>query len=123
MCLCSSKAKSYDESLKHLEALQELNKEDPKDPKIAMNKAVVEFYKSDQTTVGTLKQTLMAVKNQVIDKIWIVSFLCFYLMLDLFSVNNLGEHRTFVFSQRLGLCVNLSNGVILYLHILVSLCK
>ncbi|XP_047455220.1 CCR4-NOT transcription complex subunit 10 isoform X2 [Mugil cephalus] len=55
-------ARKYDESLKHLEALQELNKEDAK---IAMNKAVVEFYKSDQTTVGTLKQTLMAMKNQV----------------------------------------------------------
>ncbi|XP_063735523.1 CCR4-NOT transcription complex subunit 10 isoform X3 [Eleginops maclovinus] len=52
----------YDESLKHLETLQELNKEDYK---IAMNKAVVEFYKSSQTTTGTLKQTLMAMKNQV----------------------------------------------------------
>ncbi|XP_029308035.1 CCR4-NOT transcription complex subunit 10 isoform X1 [Cottoperca gobio] len=52
----------YDEALKHLEALQELNKEDYK---IAMNKAVVEFYKSSQTTTGTLKQTLMAMKNQV----------------------------------------------------------
>lgn len=30
-----------------------------------MNKAVVEFYKSGQTTTGTLKQTLMAMKNQV----------------------------------------------------------
>ncbi|KAF3691423.1 CCR4-NOT transcription complex subunit 10 [Channa argus] len=52
----------YDESLKHLEALQELNKEDYK---IAMNKAVVEFYKSGQTTTGTLKQTLIAMKNQI----------------------------------------------------------
>ncbi|XP_034084444.1 CCR4-NOT transcription complex subunit 10 isoform X2 [Gymnodraco acuticeps] len=52
----------YDESLKHLETLQELNKEDYK---IAMNKAVVEFYKSSQTTTGTLKQTLLAMKNQV----------------------------------------------------------
>lgn len=58
----SSQAGKYDESLKHLEALQELNKDDYK---IAMNKAVVEFYKSGQTTTGTLKQTLMAVKNQV----------------------------------------------------------
>ncbi|XP_044062433.1 CCR4-NOT transcription complex subunit 10 isoform X4 [Siniperca chuatsi] len=55
-------AGKYDESLKHLEALQELNKEDYK---IAMNKAVVEFYTSGQTTTGTLKQTLMAMKNQV----------------------------------------------------------
>uniref|UniRef100_A0A4W6CK41 CCR4-NOT transcription complex subunit 10 n=1 Tax=Lates calcarifer TaxID=8187 RepID=A0A4W6CK41_LATCA len=55
-------AGKYDESLKHLEALQELNKEDYK---ISMNKAVVEFYKSGQTTTGTLKQTLMAMKNQV----------------------------------------------------------
>ncbi|XP_008301820.1 CCR4-NOT transcription complex subunit 10 isoform X4 [Stegastes partitus] len=52
----------YDESLKHLDALQEVNKEDYK---IAMNRAVVEFYKSDQTTTGMLKQTLMAMKNQV----------------------------------------------------------
>uniref|UniRef100_A0A7N6FCC9 CCR4-NOT transcription complex subunit 10 n=1 Tax=Anabas testudineus TaxID=64144 RepID=A0A7N6FCC9_ANATE len=49
-------AGKYDESLKHLEALQELNKEDYK---ITMNKAVVEFYKSGQTTTGTLKQTLI----------------------------------------------------------------
>uniref|UniRef100_A0A3Q1H1Q0 CCR4-NOT transcription complex subunit 10 n=1 Tax=Anabas testudineus TaxID=64144 RepID=A0A3Q1H1Q0_ANATE len=55
-------AGKYDESLKHLEALQELNKEDYK---ITMNKAVVEFYKSGQTTTGTLKQTLIAMKNQV----------------------------------------------------------
>uniref|UniRef100_A0A3B4TIC4 CCR4-NOT transcription complex subunit 10 n=1 Tax=Seriola dumerili TaxID=41447 RepID=A0A3B4TIC4_SERDU len=55
-------AGKYDESLKNLETLQELNKEDYK---IAMNKAVVEFYKSGQTTTGTLKQTLMAMKNQV----------------------------------------------------------
>ncbi|XP_031593314.2 CCR4-NOT transcription complex subunit 10 isoform X1 [Oreochromis aureus] len=51
-----------DEALRHLEALQELNKEDYK---IAMNKAVVEFYKSGQTTTGLLKQTLMSMKNQV----------------------------------------------------------
>uniref|UniRef100_A0A8C2XN77 CCR4-NOT transcription complex subunit 10 n=1 Tax=Cyclopterus lumpus TaxID=8103 RepID=A0A8C2XN77_CYCLU len=42
----------HDESLKQLDALQDLNKEDYK---IAMNKAVVEFYKSSQTTTGTLK--------------------------------------------------------------------
>ncbi|XP_010769582.1 LOW QUALITY PROTEIN: CCR4-NOT transcription complex subunit 10 [Notothenia coriiceps] len=62
MSCCSSQSGKYDESLKHLETLQELNKEDYK---IAMNKAVVEFYKSSQTTTGTLKQTLMAMKNQV----------------------------------------------------------
>uniref|UniRef100_A0A3Q3JBX5 CCR4-NOT transcription complex subunit 10 n=1 Tax=Monopterus albus TaxID=43700 RepID=A0A3Q3JBX5_MONAL len=39
-----------------------LNKDDYK---ISMNKAVVEFYKSGQTTTGTLKQTLLAMKNQV----------------------------------------------------------
>uniref|UniRef100_A0A3Q2D707 CCR4-NOT transcription complex subunit 10 n=1 Tax=Cyprinodon variegatus TaxID=28743 RepID=A0A3Q2D707_CYPVA len=55
-------AGKYEESLKHLEALQELNKEDYK---IAMNKAVAEFFKSGQTTTGTLKQTLMAMKNRV----------------------------------------------------------
>uniref|UniRef100_A0A665TLH1 CCR4-NOT transcription complex subunit 10 n=1 Tax=Echeneis naucrates TaxID=173247 RepID=A0A665TLH1_ECHNA len=55
-------AGKYEESFKHLEALQELNKEDYK---ITMNKAIVEFYKSGQTTTGTLKQTLMAMKNQV----------------------------------------------------------
>lgn len=60
--LHSSQAEKYDESLKHLESLQELNKEDYK---IVMNKAVVEFYKSGQTTTGNLKQTLIAMKNQV----------------------------------------------------------
>uniref|UniRef100_UPI003AAB58C5 CCR4-NOT transcription complex subunit 10 isoform X2 n=1 Tax=Centroberyx gerrardi TaxID=166262 RepID=UPI003AAB58C5 len=55
-------AGKYDESLKHLETLQELNKEDYK---ITMNKAIAEFYKSGQSTTGTLKQTLMAMKNQV----------------------------------------------------------
>ncbi|KAM9797917.1 CCR4-NOT transcription complex subunit 10 [Neosynchiropus ocellatus] len=52
----------FDESLKHLAALQELTKADYK---IAMNKAVVEFYKSGQTTTGALKQKLLAIKNQV----------------------------------------------------------
>uniref|UniRef100_A0AAQ4PZI0 CCR4-NOT transcription complex subunit 10 n=1 Tax=Gasterosteus aculeatus aculeatus TaxID=481459 RepID=A0AAQ4PZI0_GASAC len=47
----------YDESLKKLDALQELNKEDYK---IALNKAVVEFYKSSQTTTGTLKAEFTA---------------------------------------------------------------
>uniref|UniRef100_A0A8C5G4G1 CCR4-NOT transcription complex subunit 10 n=1 Tax=Gouania willdenowi TaxID=441366 RepID=A0A8C5G4G1_GOUWI len=43
--------KSYDECFKHLTSLQELNKDDYK---ISLNKAVVEFYKSNQTTTGTL---------------------------------------------------------------------
>uniref|UniRef100_A0A8C1R2P2 CCR4-NOT transcription complex subunit 10 n=1 Tax=Cyprinus carpio TaxID=7962 RepID=A0A8C1R2P2_CYPCA len=45
------KAESYDVSLKHLDSLQELNKEDYK---ITMNKAITEFYKSGQTTTSTL---------------------------------------------------------------------
>uniref|UniRef100_A0A4W5LMY3 CCR4-NOT transcription complex subunit 10 n=1 Tax=Hucho hucho TaxID=62062 RepID=A0A4W5LMY3_9TELE len=53
-------AGNYDESLKHLGKLQELNKEDYK---IALNKAIAEFYKSGQTTTCTLKQTLIAMKN------------------------------------------------------------
>uniref|UniRef100_A0AAY4D7C0 CCR4-NOT transcription complex subunit 10 n=1 Tax=Denticeps clupeoides TaxID=299321 RepID=A0AAY4D7C0_9TELE len=56
------KAGNYDESLKHLDGLQELNREDYK---IMMNKAVAEFYKSGQTTTSTLKQTLTVLKNQV----------------------------------------------------------
>ncbi|XP_016334266.1 CCR4-NOT transcription complex subunit 10-like, partial [Sinocyclocheilus anshuiensis] len=56
------KAGSYDESLKHLDSLQELNKEDYK---ITINKAITEFYKSGQTTTSTLKQTLMTLKNQM----------------------------------------------------------
>ncbi|XP_069573325.1 CCR4-NOT transcription complex subunit 10 isoform X3 [Brachyistius frenatus] len=55
-------AAKYEESLKHLEALQDLNKDDYK---VAMNRAVVDFYKSGQTTTETLKQTLVAMKNQV----------------------------------------------------------
>uniref|UniRef100_A0AAY4D6B7 CCR4-NOT transcription complex subunit 10 n=1 Tax=Denticeps clupeoides TaxID=299321 RepID=A0AAY4D6B7_9TELE len=55
-------AGNYDESLKHLDGLQELNREDYK---IMMNKAVAEFYKSGQTTTSTLKQTLTVLKNQV----------------------------------------------------------
>ncbi|XP_016423145.1 CCR4-NOT transcription complex subunit 10 isoform X5 [Sinocyclocheilus rhinocerous] len=56
------KAGSYDESLKHLDSLQELNKEDYK---VTMNKAITEFYKSGQTTTSTLKQTLITLKNQM----------------------------------------------------------
>lgn len=54
---------NYDDSLKHLETLQDLNKEDYK---IAMNKAIAAFYKTGQTTTDTLKQTLLAMKNQVL---------------------------------------------------------
>lgn len=54
-------AGKYEDSLKHLETLQELNKEDYKIP---MNRAVVEFYKTGQSTTGTFKQTLMMLKNQ-----------------------------------------------------------
>ncbi|XP_015212573.2 CCR4-NOT transcription complex subunit 10 isoform X1 [Lepisosteus oculatus] len=53
---------SYDECVKHLEHLQEWNKDDYK---IAMNKAIAEFYKSGQTTTDTLKQALATMKNQV----------------------------------------------------------
>lgn len=45
-----------------------------------MNKAVVEFYISGQTTTGALKQTLMAMKNQVIIEMWVVFFSCFQFM-------------------------------------------
>ncbi|XP_075896822.1 CCR4-NOT transcription complex subunit 10 isoform X1 [Nelusetta ayraudi] len=56
-------AGNYDESIRHLEFLQELNKDDFK---ISMNKAIVEFYKSGQTAIGNLKQSLMAtIKSQV----------------------------------------------------------
>lgn len=88
--LCSSQVGKYDESLKHLEALQELNRDDYK---IAMNKAIVKFYKSGQTTTGTLKQALMSMKNQVTAETWLsvhVEFvfsesyrhtaLCFFMM-------------------------------------------
>uniref|UniRef100_A0A8C9WCI7 CCR4-NOT transcription complex subunit 10 n=1 Tax=Scleropages formosus TaxID=113540 RepID=A0A8C9WCI7_SCLFO len=53
---------NYDESLKHLSSLQELNKEDYK---ISMNKAVAEFYKSGQMTTDCLKQALTAMKHQI----------------------------------------------------------
>uniref|UniRef100_A0AAR2J5Y1 CCR4-NOT transcription complex subunit 10 n=1 Tax=Pygocentrus nattereri TaxID=42514 RepID=A0AAR2J5Y1_PYGNA len=47
-------AGNYDESLKQLESLQELNKEDYK---IAMNKAVAEFYKTGQGNNSTAKES------------------------------------------------------------------
>lgn len=55
-------AGKYEHSLKQLDALQELNKEDYKVP---MNRAVVEFYQSGQTTTGAFKQTLLLLKNQI----------------------------------------------------------
>lgn len=67
ICFVFLQAGKYDESLKHLEALQELNKEDYK---ISMNKAIVKFFKSGQTTTGTLKQSLMAMRNQVTAETW-----------------------------------------------------
>ncbi|MBN3273549.1 CNO10 protein, partial [Polyodon spathula] len=53
---------NYDTCLEHLTSLQEVNKDDYK---IAMNKAIAEFYKSGQTTTVTLKQILAAMKTQV----------------------------------------------------------
>ncbi|RXM34113.1 CCR4-NOT transcription complex subunit 10 [Acipenser ruthenus] len=53
---------NYDTCLQHLTSLQEVNKDDYK---IAMNKAIAEFYKSGQTTTVTLKQILAAMKTQV----------------------------------------------------------
>uniref|UniRef100_A0A672H6F0 CCR4-NOT transcription complex subunit 10 n=1 Tax=Salarias fasciatus TaxID=181472 RepID=A0A672H6F0_SALFA len=54
-------AGNYQESLKHLDALQELHKDDYK---IVLNRAVVEFYHSGQTTTGTLKQALTSINSQ-----------------------------------------------------------
>lgn len=57
-------AGNYDDSIRHLEVLQEHNKDDFK---ISMNKAIAEFYKSGQTAIGNLKQSLMAtIKSQVV---------------------------------------------------------
>ncbi|XP_039592278.1 CCR4-NOT transcription complex subunit 10 isoform X1 [Polypterus senegalus] len=53
---------NYDLCLQHLKNLQDLNKDEYK---IAMNKAIAEFFKSGQTTTETLKQALAALKNQV----------------------------------------------------------
>lgn len=52
----------YEECLQQLDALQELNRDNYK---ISLNRAVVEFHRSGQTTTGTLRQTLMSMKNQV----------------------------------------------------------
>ncbi|KAG2464781.1 CNO10 protein, partial [Polypterus senegalus] len=57
-----NKSGNYDLCLQHLKNLQDLNKDEYK---IAMNKAIAEFFKSGQTTTETLKQALAALKNQV----------------------------------------------------------
>uniref|UniRef100_A0A673HEP1 CCR4-NOT transcription complex subunit 10 n=1 Tax=Sinocyclocheilus rhinocerous TaxID=307959 RepID=A0A673HEP1_9TELE len=51
------KAGSYDESLKHLDSLQELNKEDYK---VTMNKAITEFYKSGTYSTNKESSSLKA---------------------------------------------------------------
>uniref|UniRef100_A0A671MBA3 CCR4-NOT transcription complex subunit 10 n=1 Tax=Sinocyclocheilus anshuiensis TaxID=1608454 RepID=A0A671MBA3_9TELE len=51
------KAGSHDESLKHLDSLQELNKEDYK---VTMNKAITEFYKSGTYSTNKESSSLKA---------------------------------------------------------------
>ncbi|XP_030061906.1 CCR4-NOT transcription complex subunit 10 isoform X3 [Microcaecilia unicolor] len=53
---------NYEACLQHLGGLQEINKEDYK---IALNTAVAEFYKSDQSITDSLRQTLNQLKNQI----------------------------------------------------------
>lgn len=48
-----------------------------------MNKAVVEFYKSGQTTTGTLKQNLVAIKHQVTTEICLIFQFTMYVFLVL----------------------------------------
>uniref|UniRef100_A0A673T630 CCR4-NOT transcription complex subunit 10 n=1 Tax=Suricata suricatta TaxID=37032 RepID=A0A673T630_SURSU len=55
-------AGNYDACLQHLACLQEVNKDDYK---IILNKAVAEFFKSNQMTTDSLRQTLNQLKNQV----------------------------------------------------------
>ncbi|KFQ35636.1 CCR4-NOT transcription complex subunit 10, partial [Mesitornis unicolor] len=55
-------AGNYDACLQHLNTLQDINKDDYK---ITLNTAVVEFYKSNQSTTDNLRQTLNQLKNQV----------------------------------------------------------
>ncbi|XP_054240668.1 CCR4-NOT transcription complex subunit 10 isoform X3 [Indicator indicator] len=55
-------AGNYDTCLQHLNALQDINKDDYK---ITLNTAVAEFCKSNQTTTDNLRQTLNQLKNQV----------------------------------------------------------
>ncbi|XP_015416746.1 PREDICTED: CCR4-NOT transcription complex subunit 10 isoform X4 [Myotis davidii] len=55
-------AGNYDACLQHLASLQDINKDDYK---IILNTAVAEFFKSNQTTTDSLRQTLNQLKNQV----------------------------------------------------------
>ncbi|XP_041590393.1 CCR4-NOT transcription complex subunit 10 isoform X5 [Vulpes lagopus] len=55
-------AGSYDACLQHLACLQDVNKDDYK---IILNTAVAEFFKNNQTTTDSLRQTLNQLKNQV----------------------------------------------------------
>ncbi|XP_015996241.1 CCR4-NOT transcription complex subunit 10 isoform X2 [Rousettus aegyptiacus] len=55
-------AGNYDACLQHLACLQDVNKDDYK---IILNTAVAEFFKSNQTTTDSLRQTLNQLKNQV----------------------------------------------------------
>ncbi|XP_044893848.1 CCR4-NOT transcription complex subunit 10 isoform X4 [Felis catus] len=55
-------AGNYDACLQHLACLQEVNKDDYK---IILNTAVAEFFKSNQMTTDSLRQTLNQLKNQV----------------------------------------------------------
>ncbi|XP_066861939.1 CCR4-NOT transcription complex subunit 10 isoform X3 [Kogia breviceps] len=55
-------AGNYDVCLQHLACLQDINKDDYK---IILNTAVAEFFKSNQTTTDSLRQTLNQLKNQV----------------------------------------------------------
>uniref|UniRef100_A0A3Q2HMX3 CCR4-NOT transcription complex subunit 10 n=1 Tax=Equus caballus TaxID=9796 RepID=A0A3Q2HMX3_HORSE len=55
-------AGNYDACLQHLASLQDINKDDYK---IILNTAVAEFFKSNQTTTDSLRQTLTQLKNQV----------------------------------------------------------
>uniref|UniRef100_A0A8C4T773 CCR4-NOT transcription complex subunit 10 n=1 Tax=Erpetoichthys calabaricus TaxID=27687 RepID=A0A8C4T773_ERPCA len=56
-CYSVFQSGNYDLCLQHLKNLQDLNKDEYK---IAMNKAIAEFFKSGQTTTETLKQALKA---------------------------------------------------------------
>ncbi|CAI9615076.1 unnamed protein product [Staurois parvus] len=55
-------AGNYEACLQHLGELKEINKDDYK---IMLNVAVAEFYKGDQCTTDTLKQTLNQLRNEV----------------------------------------------------------
>ncbi|GAB5576981.1 CCR4-NOT transcription complex subunit 10 isoform X8 [Prionailurus iriomotensis] len=56
-------AGNYDACLQHLACLQEVNKDDYK---IILNTAVAEFFKSNQMTTDSLRQTLNQLKNQMV---------------------------------------------------------